>query len=141
MKVFRHLMWALLLCLAWAPAASAQIGQAYVWRQNIGVAHGPGEFKWPSDVATDASGRVYVMDNANHRIQVFGPDGAYVKQLGSYGTGNGQFIFPLGMPSGMAFGADGCLYVADTGNCRVQVWDANGNFLRCLLYTSPSPRD
>jgi len=34
---------------------------------------GPGEFNRPNDVATDANGHIYVVDNANCRVQVFGP--------------------------------------------------------------------
>lgn len=34
---------------------------------------GPGQFDRPSDVAFGSSGRIYVVDRNNHRIQVFGP--------------------------------------------------------------------
>ncbi len=44
---------------------------------------------------------------------------------GSNGSGDGQFV----APRNMAVGPDGSIYVADSGNHRIQVLDQNGNFL------------
>ena len=41
----------------------------------------PGQFKKPSDVATDPEGRIYVADHGNHRVQVFSPDGEWQKSI------------------------------------------------------------
>jgi hypothetical protein len=43
---------------------------------------GPGQFKVPTSVATDAKGRVYVSDYYNDRIQVFTPAGKFYKSIG-----------------------------------------------------------
>jgi outer membrane protein assembly factor BamB len=43
------------------------------------------------DIVVGPSGRVYVADGSNHRIQVFEPDGTPVAQYGRFGTGPGQF--------------------------------------------------
>ena len=48
------------------------------------------------------------------------------RQWGAAGTGPGQF----GEPRGLAADARGNLYVADTKNNRVQVFDGNGQFVR-----------
>lgn len=45
---------------------------------------------------------------------------------GSYGTGQGQFDHP----TGIAVDAAGDVYVADSGNKRVQKFDSDGRFLR-----------
>jgi len=50
----------------------------------------------------------------------------YLDQFGTAGSGPGQF----NAPKGVAVAADGTIFVADTGNHRIQVFDANGNFLR-----------
>jgi len=44
---------------------------------------------------------------------------------GSNGSGDGQFV----NPRGVAIGPDGLIYVADSGNNRIQVFDQDGNFL------------
>ncbi|MDA8154971.1 MAG: SMP-30/gluconolactonase/LRE family protein [Actinomycetota bacterium] len=49
----------------------------------------------------------------------------YLTQWGSQGTGNGQF----GYMEGVAVDANSNVYVADSGNNRVQKFDPNGNYL------------
>lgn len=93
----------------------------------------PGQFNEPWDVTVDAQGNVYVADTWNHRIQKFTAESEFVHSWGRLGqtqaynpAGNGLFYGPRGI----AAGPDGNLYVADTGNQRVQVFDADGIFLR-----------
>jgi DNA-binding beta-propeller fold protein YncE len=57
-----------------------------------------------------------VADYRNNRIQKFTSAGAFVATWGSYGTGNGQFS----TPKGVAVDGAGNIYIADTGNSRVQ---------------------
>jgi DNA-binding beta-propeller fold protein YncE len=52
------------------------------------------------------------------RVQEFSSAGGFIVAFGSAGSGNGQFSGPRGV----AFSASGTLYVADTGNNRVQEW-------------------
>lgn len=86
---------------------------------------GDGQFIGPKRVAVDGSGNVYVSEGAplgytNHRVQKFSSDGRFLGQWGNtfaYGVAkNGQFEFPMGM----AVDGFGNLYVADSGNNRVQ---------------------
>jgi DNA-binding beta-propeller fold protein YncE len=80
----------------------------------------PSRFYGPRDVAVDASGRVFVADTGNKRIQVFGPDGQFLLALGGPGSEPGRFNEPVGLK----FDGAGRLWVADTWNRRVQVFDA-----------------
>lgn len=48
-----------------------------------------------------------------------------IKVWGSNGSGDGQFV----TPRNLAVGPDGLIYVADSGNHRIQVFDKDGNFL------------
>ncbi|PCJ52127.1 MAG: hypothetical protein COA79_24635 [Planctomycetota bacterium] len=54
---------------------SAENGRA------AGSGTNPGEFKNASSVACDSKGRVYVSDYANDRIQVFTPEGKFLKAI------------------------------------------------------------
>ncbi len=40
-----------------------------------------GRFNMPSDVDTDARGRIYVADHLNHRVQIFSPDGSFLRAV------------------------------------------------------------
>jgi DNA-binding beta-propeller fold protein YncE len=58
------------------------------------------------NIAVMPDGRVYVADGSNHRIQVFEPDGTFLFQFGSFGTGPGQF----GWVNELAIAPDGSVY-------------------------------
>jgi YD repeat-containing protein len=49
----------------------------------------------------------------------------FVLKWGSYGSGNGEFGFPYGV----AVDSSGNVYVADSGNSRIQKFDSNGTFI------------
>ncbi len=90
---------------------------------------GAGYFNYPSVVAVDASGNVYVADTNNDRIQKFNSSGVPVTMWGQYGdysstpaSGAGYFHFP----QGVAVDASGNVYVADTNNDRIQKFNSNG---------------
>ena len=68
--------------------------------------------------AIDGEGNVYVADSWNHRIQVFDPQGRFLRKWGTEGEENGQFADP----KGLATDGDGNVYVADSGNHRIQVF-------------------
>lgn len=87
-----------------------------------GRGSGNGQFEFPSDVTVDASGNVYVSDNANDRVQKFTSTGAFVSTWGTFGSGNGQFDFP----SGVAVDAHGDIYVSDFYNHRIQKFAGGG---------------
>ena len=66
--------------------------------------------------ALDA-GRFVVADASMHSLRVFSSDGAELQRSGEFGTATGQFAYP----AGVAVDASGRVYIADTGNARVQV--------------------
>src|SRR5512132_222393 len=74
------------------------------------------QFAFPTGVATDALGDVYVADRSNYRIQKFDRLGVPILTWGTHGSGDGQFIDP----QGVAVDAAGNVYVADTNNGRIQ---------------------
>lgn len=80
-------------------------------------------FKYPSWLDVDANGRVAVGDSTGNKIVVFNDQGQQLYQFGTSGTGPGQ----LKDPRGIAFDAAGNLYVADSGNKRIQVFSLGAN--------------
>jgi hypothetical protein len=83
-------------------------------------------FSYPADVTWDRAGNIYVADGfgTNNRIAKFTKDGDFIKTWGQTGSGQGQF----NKIRGIAADAAGNLYVADSGNNRIQVFDGEGTF-------------
>lgn len=89
-------------------------------------------------LAVDKQGNVYVADTWYHRIDKFDSSGKWLLTFGQAGyTGgkpdqdaiadNNNKMFG---PRGIAVADDGTIYVTDTGDKRVLVFDANGNYQR-----------
>ena len=80
---------------------------------------GDGEFNGPAGLSIDRNDNIYVTDKNNNRIQVFTANGTFLTKFGSQGNATGQFILPEGIGVDMK---TGLVYVADTGNYRIQVF-------------------
>lgn len=84
------------------------------------------------NVSVDPDGeRLYLVDiggqgSQQHRIQVIDTaNGEPLFEIGKRGRDPGDFNFPRDV----AVGKDGRLYVVDSGNFRIQVFDRDGKFL------------
>jgi DNA-binding beta-propeller fold protein YncE len=83
-------------------------------------------FNRPTDVAFDSAGNIYVADGVgNQRVAKFDKNGVFIKSWGSKGTEPGQFAASV---RAIAVDAQGNVYVGDSGNKRIQVFDSNGTF-------------
>jgi DNA-binding beta-propeller fold protein YncE len=79
----------------------------------------------PTGIARDAKrGRVFVADTRSHDIKVFNDNYQLINVIGERGERDGEFNFP----TYLAFVADK-LYVTDTLNSRIQIFDSDGNFI------------
>ncbi|MFZ4813967.1 MAG: hypothetical protein ACOYL5_05480, partial [Phototrophicaceae bacterium] len=95
-----------------------------------------GNLERPNGVALDPEGNLFVADTWNYRIQVFNAAGVAQRawgQRGEFGAA-AQAIPPDGLwgPRDVALDANSNVYVSDTGNKRIRVYDAQGNYLRDL---------
>ncbi len=97
---------------------------------------GPGQFAYPRGIAVNSKGELFVADSKNHRIQRFSASNwQYEGEFGGYGNAGGgdakklSTVLPgkLNEPNGIAIGADDTIYVADTWNERIQVFNKNGS--------------
>ena len=75
-----------------------------------------------------ANNALYVCDNGNHRIQVLSTDLTFKSSFGTQGNGNGQFQ----NPRDAALDDANNLYVTEYYSHRVQVFTAEGRFLRAF---------
>lgn len=86
---------------------------------------GPGQFNFPTYVAFDSAGRLYVSDSLNFRVQVFGADLGFVRSIGRKGDMPGYFS----QPKGLALDPEDHLYVVDANFEAVQVFSTEGALL------------
>jgi hypothetical protein len=92
---------------------------------------GPDHFQQPTDVAVASNGDIYVADGhstavtGNARIVKFDRTGRFLKAWGKKGMGPGEFD----LPHELDIDSEGRVFVADRQNNRIQVFDADGNFL------------
>jgi len=77
-------------------------------------------------VGVDENGNVYVCGRGeNDHISKYNSSGQLIKEWGSYGSGNGQFNFPMSI----VIDKNGNIYVSEHWGGRVQKFDNNGNYL------------
>jgi len=79
------------------------------------------ELSFPTGVAVDGAGNVYIADTDNQRIRKVGPDGNITTiagdgQYGYAGDGGAASAATFASPGGIAVDPAGALYIADTGN-------------------------
>lgn len=91
----------------------------------------------PNGVALGGDGSLVVSDTWNYRVAEYTFDGAQLLFRAGWGTPNqagaaAQIVPTDGFwgPRDVAVDADGNIYVSDTGNKRVRVYDATGQYLR-----------
>jgi len=66
------------------------------------------------------AGHLYVCDTNNHRIMKYDETGNFLLQIGSAGQGPGELL----SPTSLAVHKDGSIFILDSGNGRVQVFDS-----------------
>ena len=88
---------------------------------------------WPSGVAVDAAGNVYIADQENERIRKVDAEGIITTFAGSgaYGYKGDEDGIPateakLNWPTGVAVGANGHVYIADSYNNLIREVDTEG---------------
>lgn len=120
--------------------ADATLNRVFGYLRDGSVAiaiGGDGELKSPSGLAVDrANQRLYVADSMRHQVLCFSTvDGSHVRTIGERGGDPGNFNFP----TNLFVDAAGQVYVADTLNFRVQIFDGQGRFVRTFGTQGDTP--
>jgi DNA-binding beta-propeller fold protein YncE len=111
-------------------------GYAADGRMTIAIGH-DGELQNPSGLAIDRDRRqLYVADAKKHQVLCYSSaDGSFIRAIGKRGTESGEFNFP----TNLSVDRQGRLYVADTLNFRVQIFDASGAVVKSIGSQGDSP--
>ena len=93
--------------IAFSPSGDIYISDGYGNSRVVKIDHngkyllawgkrgtGPGEFNTPHSIAIDSRGTVYVSDRENNRIQIFDPNGKFLRQWTHLGATQNIFITP-----------------------------------------------
>jgi DNA-binding beta-propeller fold protein YncE len=96
-----------------------------------------GQLALPRSVAVETGGRIYISEyGQTERVQQFSADGSRLLQvIGKDGTNPGEF----NRAEGLTLDAGNRLYVADSCNHRVQVFSAEGKWLRAYGRAGSAP--
>ena len=86
---------------------------------------------YPSGLAFDGDGNLFIADRGNNRIRMVGADEKIVTVVGNgwngvIGDGNSAILAMLDSPSGLAIDAAENLFISDTQNNRIRKVDADG---------------
>jgi trimeric autotransporter adhesin len=83
--------------------------------------------RYPSDVAIDVSGNIYIADTTNHRIRMVTKSTGIITNvagdgsIGYKGDGGLATSARLRYPTGVAIDASGNIYIADSNNNRIRM--------------------
>jgi len=108
-------------------------GQAGEWNE----AAQSQKFNEPNDVIVARNGDIFVAQGhtpgqrGDPRVLKFDKTGKFIKSWGGKGKGPGQFD----VAHGLAFDAKGQLWVTDRESSRIQLFDADGKFIKEIKYS------
>lgn len=88
-----------------------------------------GQFNYPWDVAANSECQIVVSDTRNHRVQLFSPEGIFLRKYGFESAPNMWKHFDS--PRGVAFDPEGNVVTTDFNNHRLVIIDAD--FMQCRI--------
>ncbi|MBL8057517.1 MAG: NHL repeat-containing protein, partial [Anaerolineales bacterium] len=127
-SIWSPILLAGLLCAALFPAGPTAAGSAavaaYVFHRSWSAAGD--QLRFPRGLAVAPDGDLYIANGDLHRIVYVRRGDRTFSVLASFGREPGEFD----SPGDIALDTAGNLYITDTGNHRVQVLSAAGQFIR-----------
>jgi hypothetical protein len=98
-----------------------------------------GQFTEPRYAHVDAAGNIYTTDvkGDRPRLQVFSPDGKFIRIFAEKGMGPGMML----RGHGLWFDSKGRLYATDVDNMRVNIYQPDGKFVSSFGKDGPEAAD
>lgn len=107
-------------------ATDSTLGKVFVFNKKGGFLFDFSAGRRPTGIAVGREDKVlYVSDTIEHNIKVYDLKGKLLRTIGKYGTGPGEFNYPVDLYADR----NGELYVIDAMNYRVQIFDRSGKFV------------
>ena len=94
---------------------------------SIGVLEGEEQYQFGRlrAIAVDGNGNMYAFDSHVPVLRVYGPDGAWLRDIGREGEGPGEYKQP---DAGLAILTDGRVALRDPGNGRITLYTPDGEY-------------
>jgi len=90
------------------------------------------QFRLPTSCVVSASWEVFVVDSKHALVKVFDLEGHFMRKFGGASSSRKEPGL-LNMPTGIALNEkSGIVYVADTGNSRIQAFSKKGKFIQIV---------
>lgn len=96
-----------------------------------------GLFKFPTSVAVDSKGCIYITDTSNRRVQKFTKDGEFILSFGDRGKPEEKFDGGISL----SIDRDDKIWVVDVPNHRIQVYNSEGKHLRTMGRQGKNPEE
>lgn len=93
------------------------------------------QIKTPGGILPDGD-TVLVCDTGNHCVVRLTTEGEFIESYGELGSETGNFIGPTAI---LLYGDE--IYILDSGNMRIQVFDTDMNFVREILFEAGLQED
>jgi hypothetical protein len=106
----------------------AEVGPTWVLEEELRIGsldqEGPSNFATIKGLVVTADGRIAILDSQAQELRVFGPSGEHLNTFGGRGAGPGE----LEGAWGLMLSPSGKLWVPDTRNARMSVFDPDQGF-------------
>ncbi|HTH48698.1 MAG TPA: 6-bladed beta-propeller [Candidatus Limnocylindria bacterium] len=94
-----------------------------------------GQFNRAEGLDLDRQDNLFVADSCNHRIQVFSPDGKFLRAYGKAGSNAGELSYPYDI----RVDAQGLQYICEFGNSRLSIFDAQDRLVEVIGKAGAEP--